>query len=109
MEKTPDIVKEAFCIVECAATHNKDTCIRCGKGCDIINALFLVRDYVYNTDIEAEAERMYNNKEYSCHGLFCTVATTNYEPDEQKRICIDCIKEKYFGNPNKPLYKGFKE
>lgn len=40
-------------------------------------------------------ETIYEKHSYSCGAYMCTVATTCYEPDEQKRICCKCLKDRY--------------
>lgn len=43
-----------------------------------------------------EAEEMYDSHNYSCGGYFCTVATTCYEPEKKREICVSCIMDRYF-------------
>ena len=48
-----------------------------------------------NKAIDSYINDLYETKAYSCGGYMCTVATTCYEPEEQKKICTGCLKSRF--------------
>lgn len=65
---------------------------KCHDNCSKCDELIKIEEALNRT-----IERIYEHKAYNCAGYMCTVATTCYEPEEEKRICTGCLKSRFLG------------
>lgn len=63
---------------------------------------------ILEKEIKILSELLYKSDKGKDHCFFkmCPVATTCYEPEEQKRICVSCIKDWYYDQAKKEVIKN---
>lgn len=61
---------------------------------------------LYQKALELYGKQVYEKDDYTCNGYCCVVATTHYEPDEEKKICSRCLGDRLLDQARKELENG---
>lgn len=61
---------------------------------------------LYQKALELYGKQVYEKDDYTCNGYCCVVATTHYEPDEEKKICSRCLGDRLLDQARKEIENG---